>query len=102
YGALYFVKQKFTLGAFFRDLTDEERQELQTNRGVYVTLVVDGTPAFENDILPGDVLLDVNGQALAGQEMVSQVLSNLRGQRVTFTIKRGGQKIQKTLILGAQ
>jgi hypothetical protein len=50
YGALYFVKQRFELGVFSRDLNDAERQELQTNQGAVVRLVVDGSPAFNADL----------------------------------------------------
>jgi len=56
YGAVYFVKQRFGLGVFIRDLNDSERQDLQTNRGVAVRLVVDDTPAYNADILVGDVI----------------------------------------------
>ena len=45
-----------------QDLTDSERQQMQTNRGAYVVSVVDGSPAYEIDILPGDVIVAMNGQ----------------------------------------
>lgn len=43
YGAIYFVKQRFTLGIVGRDLDDAERQELQTNKGAVARLVCPGS-----------------------------------------------------------
>ncbi len=54
--AIYYVKQThFVLGAYFRDLNDDERQALQSNRGAYIVTVVDGSPALKADILVGDI-----------------------------------------------
>ena len=61
FGAVFFIKQKFGLGALFRDLTDSERQELQTNKGVAIRLVVDGMPAFNSDLLVGDIVSAIDG-----------------------------------------
>lgn len=54
YGALYFYKRHWVFGALFRDLNDDERRALQSNRGVYVSTLVDGSPAFNADILAGE------------------------------------------------
>lgn len=99
YGAVYFIKQKFVLGAFFRDLNDAERQELQTNRGAVARLIVDGTPAFNADLLVGDVLTSIDGAPITNSQAVSEFLRERRGNNVTLTILRRGQPIQKTLQL---
>jgi hypothetical protein len=62
YGAVYFVKRHYSLGILFRDLNDIERQELQSNRGAVVEVVIDDSPAFHADILIGDVVAMVDGQ----------------------------------------
>lgn len=100
YGAIYLVKRKFILGVNWRDLNDAERQQLQTNQGVYVTLVVNGSPAFRSDILPGDVILAVNGQAVEGAEGATQMLKGLDGQTINLTIARNGKWIKKAVTLG--
>jgi hypothetical protein len=99
YGAVYFVKQKFTLGVQWRPLKSEERQLLQTNSGLYVNTVVNGTPAFRSDILPGDIVEAINGQKLYDVESASNMLGTLKGQQVTFTIYRHGQVITKSVQL---
>lgn len=102
YGALYLVKRKYVLGANWRDLTDEERQEIQSNRGLYILSVVNGTPAFNSDILPGDILLEVNDQGVVSQEQASAQISALAGQEVNLTIYRKGQRIRKVVRLSAR
>lgn len=61
FGAAYFVKKKFTFGANYRDLTNEERAALQSNSSIYVDSVVNDTPAFRNDLLVGDIIAKLDG-----------------------------------------
>ena len=99
YGAVYFIKQKFGLGAFFRDLNDSERQELQTNRGAVARLIVDGTPAFNADLLIGDVFTSIDGIPIANSQALSELLRERRGKTVALSIMRKGQSLQKSLQL---
>lgn len=99
YGALYLVKRRYTLGTHWRDLTDAERQALQTNKGVYILGVVNGTPAFEADILPGDVILSINGQSASDQMGFSKLIDAHRGQTVRLAIFRQGAPITKEVQL---
>ncbi len=99
YGAVYFVKQKFGLGVFFRDLNDTERQELQTNRGTVARLIVDGTPAFNADLLVGDIFTNIDGIPIANSQSLGVLLRERAGKMVAFSIIRKGQPIQKSLQL---
>jgi PDZ domain len=99
YGAVYFIKRKFTFGAFYRDLNDAERQELQTNRGSVARLIVDGTPAFNADILIGDVFITLDGVAIANSQALSELLGEKKGKTITLSILRRGQSLDKTLQL---
>lgn len=99
YGAAYFVKQRWGLGVLWRDLNDAERQALQSNKGVAVRVVVDDTPAFAADILPGDLILAVNGSPVLGQEPLSRMLRANAGQKVRLTLYRLGQKLEKDVQL---
>jgi hypothetical protein len=99
YGAVYFIKRKWGFGALWRDLSDAERQELQSNRGVVIRLVVDGTPAFLADFLPGDIILAVDGQPVLGQESASDLLRARAGQRATLSIYRRGTRLEKPVQL---
>ena len=95
YGAGYFVKRRYRFGAIVRDLNDAERQQLQTNRGVYITTVIDNTPAYNADILPSDVILAVNGRPMNGQVGFTDFVNGSRGQTVELTISRSGKTLSK-------
>jgi len=43
-------------GTHIKDLTPEIRQQIGSNKGMLVYAVIKGSPAFEADILKGDVL----------------------------------------------
>lgn len=99
YSAGYFVKQRWTLGAMWRDLDDTERQKLQTNKGVVIRVIVDGSPAYFADLLPGDIVLAVNGEPALGAEGISKVLKANAGRKVMLTVHRTGQQLQKEVAL---
>ena len=84
YGAVYFVKQRFELGVFSRDLSDAERQELQTNQGAVVRLVVDGSPAFNADLQIGDVVTAVHGVAIANAQAFNELLRDVEASRLPY------------------
>lgn len=99
YGAVFFVKQRFGLGVFSRDLSDAERQEFQTNKGAIVRLVVDGTPAFQTDILVGDMLTAIDGTSISSSKAFNEILRERRGKIVSLSIIRRGQHIEKSVQL---
>jgi hypothetical protein len=99
YGAMYFVKKRYKFGATFRDLDDEERRALQTNRGVFINTIVDGSPAYVSDILPGDIVVSVNGQSVNGSTGFTEILKPNAGRTVEITIVRRGETIVKSVSL---
>lgn len=99
YGAVYFVKQKFNLGAYVRDLNDAERQELQTNQGVVVLTIVDDTPAFQADILPGDVIAALDGVTVPNYARFGPMTEERKGKITKITLIRRGQRIEKSVQL---
>jgi hypothetical protein len=101
YAAVYFVKQRYGLGVFTRDLNDTERQQLQTNKGAAVLLVVDATPAFDADILVGDVITSIDGVSITGTEVLGAYLQEHRGKTIAISILRGGRRIEKSVTLNS-
>lgn len=95
YAAGYFIKRRYPFGADLRDLTDSERQQLQTNRGAYVVTVIDNTPAYSSDILPGDVIVGINGQSPSGYAGVVELINANRGRTVDVSIVRAGKQLSK-------
>ncbi|GGX47322.1 PDZ domain-containing protein [Undibacterium squillarum] len=99
YGAVYFIKRQYSLGANFRDLNDSERNTLQTNKGIVITLIVDDTPAFNADILKGDIITSLNGEPITSVEALRVSLAAKVGQKITLSILRGSSKIEKVIQL---
>jgi PDZ domain len=99
YGAIFFVKQNWVLGLSTRDLNDSERQELQSNKGVVVRIVVDRTPAFDADILIGDVVSAIDGLTVSNAQSFNDILRERRGKPVQMALLRRGQTIEKTIRL---
>lgn len=100
YGAVYFVKRKFRLGVEWRPLNDKERQLLQSNSGLYVITVIDGSPAFRSDILPGDIIERINGKKVYDGKMAIDLMAPFKGKVVTLTIYRYGHLVTKSVRLG--
>ena len=75
YGALYLYKRHWRFGANYRDLNDDERRGLQSNKGVAVVMLVDGSPAYRSDVLVGDIILAVDGQPVYGHQDFGSCLS---------------------------
>lgn len=99
YGAIYFVKVKTQFGAYFRDLNDAERFSLQTNKGAAVVLLVDGSPAYNADVLVGDIVLSVNGKRVSGVQDMLDLIREHAGESVTLALVRDGKEISKTVLL---
>jgi len=100
YLATYWVKRKsFVLGVFVQDLTSEIRQALQSNKGVIVTVVVKGTPAFQADILKGDVLRMVGSEEIYDEASFGKAIRPYAGQQVVIQLIRNGTPILKEVQL---
>jgi Trypsin-like serine proteases, typically periplasmic, contain C-terminal PDZ domain len=95
YGAFYFVKVKTGWGVMASMLTDEQRQELQSNHGVNIAVVVRGTAAYESDILPGDILLTMAGEQVSMPADLHSIEKQHLGQTVAVSLYRRGQVITK-------
>ena len=98
YLATYWVKRKKGgLGITVRDLTSEVSRELGTNSGVVITVVVKGTSAFKQDIVPGDVITEVDGERTTDYQHLTTQLRGKEGRNVTFVINRHGTLLTKIL-----
>ena len=60
--AYYFVEstKQWRVGVLYDDLTIEQRKQYGRNTGVYIGLVIENTPAYLANVLPGDVLIEIN------------------------------------------
>lgn len=100
YLATYWVKMKPPrLGILFDDLTDELRKKVESNKGVYIFAVVKGSPAFNNDLLSGDVIRRVNGIEVIDKWHLRNWLNETHPSVIELEIFRNGENISKKVQL---
>lgn len=97
--AMFYVRFKLPFGATFRDLTNAERSRI--GGGVQIGSVVGGTPAARANLLAGDFVTQVNGRAISGKSAFQDELRANTGRKITLTIVRNGETLQRALRLGS-
>lgn len=93
------------LGLQPQPLTPEIARQLNvsTESGVIALDVEDGGPAAAAGVLPGDVIVSVEGRAVRSVEDLLAALRNHRpGERVKVALERDGNKQELTVTLGEQ
>lgn len=94
--AMYFRKaSRHGLGVFPRELTDEEKIRIGSNKGLVITAVVNGSPAFVSDILPGDIITEFDGRPVWDGDSLQAAIDAARGRPATISIRRGDQPLSK-------
>lgn len=88
--AVYFGEvPKTGIGVMTRDLTPEEVAALETRRAIAIRFVRDNSPAYLADILPGDIITQLDGQPFDGEKWKAAVVP---GATLRVQIVRGGQR----------
>jgi len=100
YGAVYLVKLKYSFGARFDDLSDAQRQQLKSNHGAVLKLIVNDTPAFRADFLPGDIVVAVDDAPTYNSAEFQRQLESSAGKTINVTIVRDDQRLSKSVTLG--
>lgn len=91
--ATYWVKKKLpVLGVQLIDLDAEQKSEIKSNKGMQVFAVVKGSPAFEADILQGDILLKIGDFSIYDRDIYQKALSQHQGKEVDVVIYRDKQE----------
>jgi hypothetical protein len=67
-------KEPSKFGIGFRGLDPELRKKLQRNTGVVAVVVVENSPAFNANIMEGDIITAVNDVAISSGEDAAQVM----------------------------
>jgi len=79
------------LGVYVRDLTPEERAQLQRNRGVVVIAVIKKSPAFRADVLHNDVLLRIGSDDLEDVSGFMAIVPRYASKEVDLILLRSGE-----------
>lgn len=69
----------------------------EKNNWLVHEIVADSPAAKSKLIMPGDQLLEINGQALKGDERDLELLKQPEGQKVKLVLDRKGQKVEVVL-----
>lgn len=101
--AMFFVKstKKLRFGVFFDNLSDEQRRVLQRNTGATIDVVVEGSPAFCSNVLPGDILIKVNDSDVRDVKHAHELMQAVSSaaSSAVFTLIRNGKEQAITIKL---
>lgn len=78
------------------------REQIQgVDKGVVITTIEPGTPAYQSDLRPADVITAIDGTPVAtARELRTQVLKKKVGQAVALSVWRGGKTLKITVNTG--
>lgn len=96
------IDRDFYLGMEIRDIDEQISQYIKSNvnEGAVVFSVERRSPADKNGIEPGDVILKVNDSPIHRAEDYYVEIGDMKvGDKVTFELLRGDEKIRKTIKL---
>ena len=94
YAATYWAKSKPPLfGVFVRALTDSDKAAAQSNRGVSVRAVINDSPAFNADILRGDIITSFAGVQVSGPDQFFATVAANAGKDVVVEVLRAGEPL---------
>tara|TARA_S200000501_G_C20809670_1_gene737782 strand:- start:61 stop:741 length:681 start_codon:yes stop_codon:yes gene_type:complete len=93
--AAYFVKRtkKLKFGVFLNPLTQQEMRENSVNHGLKVLVVINESPMFKSGIIPGDIILEINGK-----KIINNLDIKSNDNKSLFKILRGGKIINVEII----
>ena len=92
--AYFFVKakpEKIGLGLRFESLTPSQARAVGSGKGISITSVVRGAPAFDAGVIAGDIIMAVAGQDVSTTDRLVRVKADYAGQTVPVEIIRDGQ-----------
>ena len=93
------------LGIEVQQLTPEliEAFGLQGRAGILVAGIYRGSPAQQANLLPGDIILSIDGEAASnGRRSMNQVARTQPGQRIQIEILRDGKLLQLSAEVGVR
>ena len=95
----FYIRMKLPFGATFRDLTPKEHDKVGSD-GVQLGSIVGGSPASRANLLPGDIVVKVDGAAVSGRADFQKQLKAKAGRRVSLSLWRDGVSVQREVRLG--
>ena len=96
--AVFFAKaaQKIRYGVSLLDLTPEQRLQIERNTGAYIDFIFEETPAFDSNVLAGDILIAIDGRSVRNVEHALGLLRTVPPDAPSSTltvIRKGVEKM---------
>jgi len=93
-GAVFFAKslKKPRYGVSLVDLTPEIRSRLERNTGALILVVSEDSPAFTANVLPDDILLEINGTPINNANHALKIMTTNKTDKATFKIIRNDKE----------
>lgn len=87
--AIYFVRltRKFKFGVATSPLTPELRSQYERNTGTLVEIVYENTPAFNANILPGDIITELDGKVVEGPREFNSMFAEVHPANGLLPVK---------------
>lgn len=93
--AVYLARltKKIKFGVVMENLTREQKVEIERNTGAFVDIVIEDTPAFFSNLLPGDIVLEIDGVNVKSGEHAVSIMSAVpdSAKKSELTIVRKGE-----------
>ncbi|MDA9556356.1 outer membrane-stress sensor serine endopeptidase DegS [Vibrio sp.] len=71
------------------------------HKGIYVLRVTPGSPAHRAGVQPKDIILDIAGQTITGQNNIMDIITNLRpGSTAKVKLLRKGVEVTLPVVIG--
>lgn len=95
---IYFVKstRKLRFGLFVADMPMDLRVQVERNSGALIENVAEGSPAFAANVIPGDVLIELNGTPVANGQHARQLMESVPPTSKTCkltVIRKGTERV---------
>ena len=88
------------MGITTQNITETYSRYLNLPMGVYVLSVIPDSSAEEAGLLQGDVIIDVEGQAVTTSNELNEIVSKYKaGDEINLTVSRYGQDVKIKLVL---
>ena len=100
-----YVSGRPYLGITYVAVTDASTaQQLGVSAyGIYIVEVIDGSPADQAGLEPGDRVISIDNTEIAAQEDLGTIVqSHAAGDAISITVARGGQMVTLNVTLGEQ
>jgi S1-C subfamily serine protease len=81
------------------ELTPDQRKKYERNNGVVVRYAVEGSPAFNANIIPGDLIIGIDNNNVLSGEHAGQLLEAIPqpADKVVFKVIRNN--IEKDIVV---